>query len=37
MAGLRLPRLGSEVTQSVGHIDGRVEPARVAAAAYFDR
>src|SRR6267142_4213377 len=31
------PGFGSEVTQSVGHIDGRVEPARVAAAAYFDR
>ena len=25
------------MTQSVGHIDGRIEPAHVAAAAYFDR
>jgi radical SAM protein with 4Fe4S-binding SPASM domain len=31
------PGFGSEVTQSVGHIDGRQEPARLAAAAYFDR
>jgi uncharacterized protein len=31
------PGFGSEVTQSVGHIDGRQEPARAAAAAYFDR
>ena len=31
------PGFGSEVTQSIGHIDGREEPARAAAAAYFDR
>src|SRR5882762_6966309 len=31
------PGFGSEVTQSIGHIDGRQEPARKAAAAYFDR
>ena len=31
------PGFGSEVTQSIGHIDGRQEPARAAAAAYFDR
>jgi len=31
------PGFGSEVTQSIGHIDGRHEPAHAAAAAYFDR
>jgi uncharacterized protein len=31
------PGFGSEVTQSIGHIDGRQDPARTAAAAYFDR
>jgi uncharacterized protein len=31
------PGFGSEVTQSIGHLDGRTEPARVAAAAYFER
>jgi uncharacterized protein len=31
------PGFGSEVTQSIGHIDGRQEPARATAAAYFER
>jgi uncharacterized protein len=31
------PGFGSEVTQAVGHIDGRQEPARAAAAEYFNR
>jgi uncharacterized protein len=31
------PGFGSEVTQSVGHIDGRLEAGRQAAAAYFER
>ena len=31
------PGFGSEVTQSVGHIDGREDAARLAAARYFNR